>query len=123
MDIYSEIEYPISPGVACERLMGMLYSSNKIHIDMAVRMETKSRFGKKDRKKVEIIILLVMITIFMTFVCLFIGSSRMSISDCFRALANLSQKRFSHILPVLADIRRLIRKPSLTDWLTEVETV
>ena len=123
MDIYSEIEYPISPGVACERLMGMLYSSNKIHIEMAVRMETKNRllpcpgkqeYGNKCADYLE-----------------YPYPSGPGSDHCrSRAVCfwydhadEFEQSYGFAFPPVLADIRRLIRKPSLTDWLTEVETV
>ena len=53
-------------------------------------MKTENQFGKKDRKKVGIIIFLVIVTVIMSFVCLFIGSSKMTIQDCFQALARKS---------------------------------
>lgn len=50
-------------------------------------MKTALEIQKKQRKNHIIIFALIITVIFMSLVCLFVGSSHMSISDCFAALA------------------------------------
>ena len=50
-------------------------------------MKTALEIRKKQRKNIYIIFALAIAVIVMSFVCLFVGSSHMSINDCFAALA------------------------------------
>lgn len=49
-------------------------------------MKTALEIQKKQRKNLYIVFALIIIVLAMSFVCLFVGSSHMSISDCFAAL-------------------------------------
>lgn len=50
-------------------------------------MKTALEIRKKQRKNIYIIFALAIAVILMSFVCLFVGSSHMSVADCFAALA------------------------------------
>ncbi len=49
-------------------------------------MKTALEIQKKQRKNLYIVFALIIVVLAMSFVCLFVGSSHMSISDCFAAL-------------------------------------
>lgn len=53
-------------------------------------MKTAKRRLEHDRKRKLIILMLIIATILMAFICLFVGSSNMSLSDCFAALFKTS---------------------------------
>ena len=50
-------------------------------------MKTQTDLGKNRRKKLTVIALLAALVLVMAFVCLFVGSSRMTAAECFAALA------------------------------------
>ena len=61
-------------------------------------MRNSSAFRNKDRKKVAVICLLLMAVLIMSLVCLFVGSSHMTIGECFAALTGRGDAAGSRII-------------------------